>query len=160
MRIGGFLKKKKYKFHGFVGPLGAVFEKNNCKTKNVTFWRSLVIPFWYRIQNLRKKLVRLVSRTCSKTLSASSSGSSKVNKEFWCECCILLFWTHTFGIWSYWYLVLLVFDLVGIRSYWYLWVCGLWFVGLLFCWLAGLWVVCFLKEVSKNWCLNSVQNDA
>ena len=31
----------------------------------------------------------------------------------------LLFWTHTFGIWSYWYLLLLVSGLIGIRSYWY-----------------------------------------
>ena len=49
----------------------------------------------------------LVSRTFSKELSASSSGSPKVNKEFWCECFILLFWTFTFGMRFYWYLVLL-----------------------------------------------------
>ena len=36
---------------------------------------------------------------------------------FWCECYILLFWTHTFGIWFYWYLVLLVFGLIGVSSY-------------------------------------------
>ena len=59
------------------------------------------------MQNLRKKLVILVSRAFSKKLSASSSGSPKVNKEFWCECCILPFWTYTFGMWFYLYLVLL-----------------------------------------------------
>ena len=69
-------------------------KRTACKTKNVTFWRSLVIPFWYRIQNLRKKLVILVSRTCSKTLSASSSDSSKLKKEFWSQCHILLFGVH------------------------------------------------------------------
>ena len=46
----------KQKFHGFGSPPGGIFEKKTtCKTKDVTFWRSLVIQFWYRIQNLRKK---------------------------------------------------------------------------------------------------------
>ena len=61
----------------------------------------------------------MVSRTSSKELSASSSDSSKLKKEFWSQCHILLFWTHTFGIWCYWYLVLLVFGLIGIWSCWY-----------------------------------------
>ena len=65
-------------------------------------------------------MVLLVSRTSSKELSASSCGSSKLKKEFWCECYILVFWTHTFGIWFYRYLILLVFGLIGICSYWYL----------------------------------------
>ena len=86
---------KKHNVLHLVGHPGAIFEKKTtCKTKHVTFFLRLVVPFWYWIQNLRKKLVRLVSRTCSKTLSASSSSSTKVNKEFWCECCISVSYTH------------------------------------------------------------------
>ena len=44
-----------------------------------------------------KKLVILASRTSSKALSASSSGSSKLKQEFWSQCHILLFWRLFFG---------------------------------------------------------------
>ena len=85
---------KKHNLLHLVGPPGRKFHwKHNLRNQGRTqiFTRRLVIPFWYQIQNLRKKLRMLVSRIFSKELSASSCGSSKVNKEFWFECCILLF---------------------------------------------------------------------
>ena len=125
--LGGF-SKEKHKFHGVGSPPGEIFEKKTtCKTKNVTFWKWLVIQFWYRIQNLRKKTVILVSRTSSKELSASSSDSSKLKKNFgpnviYCFSGLILLVLLVFGligVRSYWYSILLVFGRIGIFSFLY-----------------------------------------
>ena len=92
----GAFSKEEHKFHGVGSPLGEYFEKKKkrqpAKPRMSLFEDRLLSHSDTGFRIYVKNGLDWYQGPALKRFLSLSSGSPKVNKEFWCECCILLFW--------------------------------------------------------------------